>query len=107
MNVTGKPRGFSFWKTHISTWKSSGLSKEAYCEREGLSLECFKYQYGRSQGKQKKSGFHFIEAKVTKRAAEAISGLKIQLPNGVVISIEAEVNSTLLQMILSSAGLPC
>jgi len=107
MNATSRPRGISFWKTHICAWKSSGVSEEAYCEREGLSLDCFKYQYGRSQGRQKKSGFHFVEAKVTTRATESVSGLKIQLPNGVVIGIEAEVNATLLQMVLSSAGLPC
>ena len=32
-----------FWKPHIKKWKSSGLSQDAYCKKNNLTLRRFSY----------------------------------------------------------------
>lgn len=36
-------KGRGFWQGHVEAWKRSGLSKRAYCAREGLSQYGLKY----------------------------------------------------------------
>ncbi|MBI5752385.1 MAG: hypothetical protein HZA59_09615 [Hydrogenophilales bacterium] len=33
----------SYWQQHFTRWESSGLSRRAYCAREGLALSTFDY----------------------------------------------------------------
>ena len=50
-----------FWQGHIERWKASGLTKQAYCEREGLSYQKFTYRQSQSVRRLKTPGVHFIE----------------------------------------------
>lgn len=33
-----------YWKNHIETWQSSGLSQAAYCRQQGLNAHTFSSQ---------------------------------------------------------------
>ena len=34
---------WAYWEKHIKAWRASGLSRHAYCEREGLKPTTFDY----------------------------------------------------------------
>lgn len=35
------PQKLHYWSVHYQGWQSSGLTRRAYCEREGLSLPSY------------------------------------------------------------------
>lgn len=39
-----KEEKLAFWRDHKCRWEVSGLSRTAYCQREGLKLSSFDYQ---------------------------------------------------------------
>jgi hypothetical protein len=39
-----KEEKLAYWREHQCKWEVSGLSRTAYCEREGLKLSSFDYQ---------------------------------------------------------------
>jgi hypothetical protein len=104
MNEQSKPQGQGFWKEHSELWKASGLTQQAYCEREGISYQSFVYQHNRAN-RLNKLPINFIEAKIPSMAATRNSlGLQVILPNGVRIGFDGELTPALLQTIFSSAG---
>jgi hypothetical protein len=42
-----KEEKLAYWHDHKRNWEVSGLSRTAYCEREGLKLSSFDYQRAR------------------------------------------------------------
>ena len=34
---------WAYWEKHIKAWRTSGLSRNAYCQREGLKPTTFDY----------------------------------------------------------------
>lgn len=94
-----------FWKEHSESWKTSGLTQQAYCEQEGISYRSFIYQHNRLSSKSKKASLRFIEAKPESVAISSqAAGLHLMLPNGIRIGIGADINPVLLQTVLSVAG---
>jgi hypothetical protein len=39
-----KEAKMAYWREHKRNWEASGLSRTAYCQREGLKLASFDYQ---------------------------------------------------------------
>lgn len=104
MKEQSKPQGQGFWKEHSELWKVSGMTQQAYCDREGISYQSFVYQHNRAN-KLKKAPISFIEAKIQSISTVRSSpGLQVILPNGVRIGFDGEITSALLQTIFSSAG---
>ena len=105
MNASTKVQGQGLWKAHSESWKASGLTQQAYCEQEGISYRSFVYQHNRLMSQSKKAPLKFIEAKPAPAVTNShVAGLQLMLPNGIRIGIGAEVNSALLQTVLSVAG---
>lgn len=94
-----------FWKEHFTAWEASGLTKPVYCEQNNISYQSFIYQYNRTVTKSKNSSLSFTEAKPNPAGITPPSlGLQLMFPNGIRIGIGGEINSTLLQTVLSIAG---
>ncbi len=49
-----------FWATHLSEWKSSGLSQSEYCRQNDLKLHCFLY-WRKRQRSFEEHGFSLVE----------------------------------------------
>ena len=47
----------SFWKEHLSNWKTSDISQAAYCRKHGLSIKTF----GRWKNKLSSTKSSFVE----------------------------------------------
>lgn len=94
-----------FWKDHSESWKASNMAQKAYCEEKGLNYRSFVYQHTRLLRQAKKDSLKFIETKPEPAATSVQStGMLVMLPNGIRISISAELNQTLLQTILTMVG---
>lgn len=105
MNASSTGYKQGFWKEHSESWKTSGLTQQAYCEQEGISYRSFIYQHNRLASKSKKASLKFIEAKPESVAISSqAAGLQLMLPNGIRIGIGADINPVLLQTVLSVAG---
>ncbi len=50
----------AFWRAHAQQWKLSGLSRAAYCQREGLSLSSFDYR--RAQIRVEQTAAEIVQA---------------------------------------------
>jgi hypothetical protein len=97
--------GQGFWKEHDEAWKSSGLTQVAYCAEQGISYQSFVYQHQRMANKAKRASAKFIEAKQTSVGINGqVAGLQLMLPNGVRIGITSELNTSLLNTVLTIAG---
>jgi len=104
MKASSTPYKQGFWKEHSESWKTSGLTQQAYCEQEGISYRSFIYQHNRLASKSKKASLKFIEAKPESVAISQAAGLQLMLPNGIRIGVGADINPVLLQTVLSVAG---
>lgn len=105
MKASAKRHEQGIWKGHSEAWRASGITQQAYCDREGISYRSFIYQHNRLMGKSKKAPLNFIEAKTDSAAISShAAGLQLMLPNGIRIGIGADINSVLLQTVLSVAG---
>ncbi len=79
-----------FWHEHITTWRSSGLSGQAFCHRHDLTYHQFIYW----RAKQDKAGSDLQDTVVgfarvapqSRAVSAAGSELSLTLPNGVSIT---------------------
>jgi hypothetical protein len=76
----------SFWQRHVSQWRTSGLSKMAYCRQYTLAYHQMVYWSNKEQQpvaeqSEKSSGF----VAVTVAATTNNQSLSVRLPNGVMI----------------------
>lgn len=65
----------------IASYRSSGLSQRAFCEREGIKLPTFSYWF-RRVGQEKAVSGRFVELSSVAATAE---GLEVVFPNGVIV----------------------
>jgi hypothetical protein len=97
-----------FWKKHIQKWQDSGLSQPAYCENHQLKLSTFAYYRNRlnqsNQESRESVNFVSVSTAQTLKSSQSLSGLQLQLPNGIRIGISSNVTEALLQMVLNIAG---
>ena len=75
----------AFWQRHVSQWRTSGLSKMAYCQQYALTYHQMVYW-----SKKEKTGVEpearsggFVAVTVSADARD--SGLSLRLPNGITI----------------------
>ena len=106
MKVESKSReSKEFWEQHSTAWKVSGLTQQEYCKQQGLSFPRFIYQHNELLKKSRHAQIKFIEAKpAMPNANQSGAGLQLLLPNGIRVGISNEVNSTLLQTVLTMAS---
>lgn len=76
---------------HITSWQSSGQSKKAYCESQGLNYGTFMSWFKQSEI----LGSDFIALSPSHGSGR----MSIELPNGVCVHYSGELNGALLQML--------
>jgi hypothetical protein len=108
MESVVKNHKHEFWKEHIERWVKSGLSQPSYCATHQLKLTTFLYYRQRlnPQSQEKLKGIKFVSVSSTPalKSSQPLSGMQLQLPNGIRISICSNVSESLLQMVLKIAG---
>jgi hypothetical protein len=91
----------SFWQRHVNQWRTSGLSKMAYCRQYSLAYHQMVYWSSKEQKpvadqSEKSSGF----VAVTVAAAASDQSLSVRLPNGVMIEGINDRSVALVGMLL-------
>ncbi len=75
----------AFWQRHVEQWRTSGLSKMAYCQQYALTYHQMVYWSKKDEvgvGPDVDSG-GFVAVTVSTDARD--SGLSLRLPNGITI----------------------
>ncbi len=75
----------AFWQRHVSQWRTSGLSKMAYCQQFALAYHQMVYWSKKeisSVVPETRSG-GFVAVSVSANTRD--SGLSLRLPNGITI----------------------
>jgi len=104
MKEIEKKESLEYWSTQIEGWKKSGLTRQVYCEHEGINYKKFLYQLSRTRKIIKKPLVHFIEAPIQiRKEPSVLSGVEVRLPNGICIGL-GEMSCSLLEGILSYVG---
>ena len=95
------------WKSIISAWRDSGLSQSAFCRKNKLNRPRFTYWRAKILGKTNK-GYQpsttrpdtsaFVPVQTSDNPSEA--GLRVNLPNGIILSGINEHNVVLLKAII-------
>lgn len=65
----------------IASYRSSGLTQRAFCEREGIKLPTFSYWF-RRVGQDNPASGSFVEVSPVAASAEE---LEVVFPNGVIV----------------------
>ena len=78
----------SFWRRHVDQWRTSGLSKMAYCKEYSLVYHqmvywCSKPENADEQQSHKNTSSDFVPVSVSPLPLSA--GLCVRLPNGIAI----------------------
>lgn len=88
------------WSGHLTGWRSSGLSRRAYCEQEGLSASSFDYWQRRLRVKVTAGtdkGLTLVPVQLEKPASAATwilrspGGWSLELPAAVTARFVADV----------------
>ncbi len=74
-----------FWQRHIALWRSSGLSKMAYCQQHALTYHQMVYwSTKQKQPVEAEAGSgDFVALRVCPDATDSV--LRVRLPNGLTI----------------------
>ncbi len=74
-----------FWQLHVEKWRTSGLSKMAYCQQYALTYHQMVY-WSKKEGTGVRPGVDlggFVAVAVSTDARDC--GLSLRLPNGITI----------------------
>lgn len=89
------------WRGVIDTWRGSGLSKAAFCREHGIGIWQFYYWA------QRLGELDADRAVAFARVSTAESGLRLVLPGGVRLEIEAGFDPATLRRVLAVLAAPC
>ena len=75
------------WLDHVQRWRTSGLSRAAYCSREALSLSAFCYWISKSNRQRESSSGPALtlvaaRAQWLPSAQEEVQALTLRTPEG-------------------------
>lgn len=84
-------------RNHLLSWSKSGLSKKSYCQSNGLNYSHFIYWFKSIGLSESSDSGSFIPINAS---VEKIDSLEISLPNGIRISGDFALSSSLLKMLV-------
>jgi hypothetical protein len=85
------------WIEHVSKWRTSGLTRIAYCRQENIPVNSFIYQVNRSQETQS-NDLTLVPVKV--RAVPAGGELVLRSPKGWSLAMASDVSAAWLSDLL-------
>lgn len=77
---------------YVRTWEQTGLSRKQYSKTHSICYASF-LSWTKKYGLERKESFIKLESR-------DIHGIKILLPNGVVIQTEASLSKNLMKLLL-------
>ena len=96
-----------FWHQHINQWQQSGLSQQAYCEKQQISYTSFGYwrgQFRRDAGQVKKKKFVPVEMRQSQQ--DSALSIKVKLFSGLVISIPCNMGASHIAELIRMLEMP-
>jgi hypothetical protein len=88
------------WHAHVVRWRTSGLSRSAYCEQHGLKLHCLVYWIKRCPPESAISpALTLVRASVVSIAATPMP-LVLECPNGSRLQLPANTSPEWLGALL-------
>lgn len=90
----------SGWAKLLADFKVSGLTQRAFCEREGLKFDTFKYHHYR-QRKQAKSTSEKLLPVRTMALPLPSTAFVLRLPTGVELKVPVQFDPESLKSLLS------
>ena len=95
------------WTGHIKNWQMSGLSRRAYCGREGLKLSTFDYWVSRIRAAEKlklaskqraTESVTLVPVRVTGKASD--DGLILRSPGGWEVRLPGGIDAEQLKVVV-------
>ena len=117
VNMAKDEAKWAYWTQHIKAWRTSGLSRNGYCQREGLKPTTFDYwrplitpgHADIKAVKQPVSGNDITLVPITVKAAEHLfdvardmppESIKLKSPSGWEMQLPARVDPNWLTAVL-------
>lgn len=93
-----------FWQHQIQTWRKSGLSQRAYCQKNNISE--YRFSKWKSRLVKDKVDSRFVPVPLPAHLPDSIKRgvLHIYAPNGFRVDINEEFDSELLKKTLAVLG---
>jgi hypothetical protein len=92
------------WKTHLESWKNSGLSQAEYCKRNNLKPVTFSYWKCRQKNEANQSS-GFVAVNIPKTIAKskynASDSFRIDLPDGMKLTFSIQTAPERIAKIIS------
>jgi hypothetical protein len=95
------------WREIIAAYKLSGMSKPAYCDKEGLSTQQFSYYYARLKEEDKtfsNAPLLFAPVEITQKNNVSTDIIQIIFPNGMQCKFSCYLDASLIKNILGAVS---
>ena len=109
MNWAGDGEKRSAWARRLSEWRTSGDTVSSFCRRQRVSLATFYYWKRRLSGSSRGTSTKVQAPKflpVRLQPGTSAGPIEIQLPNGAVVRLPADVSLGTLREAIQAAGAP-
>ena len=96
-----------FWQRHILEYKSSGLSKAAYCRKHDIKLHLFKYRLARLNNHQNTEKKPFARVVVSDEASKQngiLAPVRVRFPGGSILEIAPSSDPVWLGRLIDYVG---
>ncbi len=95
----------AFWKQHIESWRSSGMTQTAYCGQH--ELKAHQFVYWKKRFVQTNTGITFVPLKI-RRSVQSASGMcspstfRLTVGRDLQIEIGPDFDSQLLRRLITT-----
>lgn len=93
-----------YWRQRMDEYKTSGLSQQAYCKKEGLCFSTLSYWRWKLNKEKDIQSPGFLEAKLSKEASHHQTIVQLILPNGTKVGIPTQAGKELIVHVISEVG---
>jgi len=83
----------------IEAWQSSGLTKQAFSDREGIAKSVFYYWHKRYKADKEPGGFVPVDIQRVHKVTAGIF-IEIQYPTGVILRLPGQTPPTIIRQYL-------
>ena len=95
----------SYWQKHISNWRRSGKTRDAYCKQHKLPLKTFIYWRKKLQaGEKNLKGKQLTAVNVIRSPISAEPVIRFRHTSGCIIDLPANLATPQLQLLFNFLG---
>ncbi len=101
--MKSNPEKANYWRQQIETFKTSGLSRVAYCEKNQIKLSTLDYWRQKLSNPEEKNGLNWIPVKIAK---DSSPGIDLHVGR-ITIAVKPGFDRTLLVELLQTISALC